>query len=84
MMLSYIIWSMYFIGDILSRVGRTWRDYWNKFLGNILSYIVTANDPPDPMRSSTEKAQERNIILLPGLMDASSKYMSVPNIDLSR
>ena len=74
---------MHFIGDTLSIRGGNWSDYWNQFLGNIHSYTMLAKEPPDPIIYKTKKAHARNQLLLLGLMDASSKDSSVPNIDLS-
>ena len=83
MLLSYITWSMSFIGETLRRGGRIWSDYWNQFIGNILSYTTTAKDPPNPIRYRTAKTYARKIILILGLVDLSSKSLSVPNIYLS-
>ena len=82
MLLSYIIWSMYFIGETLRRGERTWSDYWNQFLGNIISYPITSKEPPDSIIYSTENDRASKRLLILGLMDISSKASSVLNIYL--
>ena len=82
-LISYIMWSIPFIGEILSRGGSTWSDYWNQLLGKILSYPMHAKDPTDPIIYRTAKAHSRKRLLILGLMGASTKSISVPNIDLS-
>ena len=49
----------------------------------ILSYTMPVKDPTDPIRSSTVEARENKILLLLGMIAASYKSVSVPNIDLS-
>ena len=44
---------------------------------------MPAKDTPDTIRFRTAKAHERKILILLGLMDASSKDLSVPNRYLS-
>ena len=82
-MLSYIMRNVPFIVETLSRGGRTWSDYWSQLLVNILSYNIPYKETPDPIRSSTKRAHSRKRLLVLGLMAASSKYLSVPIIDLS-
>ena len=83
MMISYIMWGMPFIGETIRRERRTFSDYSNQFLGNILSYFMPAKDPPGIIRYRTLKDHSKNILLLSGLMTVSSKAVSVPNIYLS-
>ena len=64
------------------RGGRTWGDYWNQLMGKILFYPMPSNDLPYIIISRTSKAHTRERLLLLGLMNASSKSASVPNIDL--
>ena len=73
---------MYFIGETLRRGERTCSDYWNHFLGYIISYPITSKEPPDPIIYSTEKDCARKRLLILGLMDTSSKASIVLNIDL--
>ena len=51
-------------------------------MGNILSYPITANEPPDTIRYRNVNAHSRKRLLILGMMAASSKAASVPNIDL--
>ena len=75
--------STYFICDTLRRVGKTCIDYWNQFLGKIIYYPIPEKEPPDTIRSRYSKDNARKILLLLGIMDASSKDSVVPNIDPS-
>ena len=77
------MWRMSYIGDTLRIGWGAWIDYWNQLMGNILSYTMSDKDPPDNIRSGTAKYHARNLLLLLGLMAASTKYSSVPNINLS-
>ena len=81
-LLFYIMWSMYFIGDTLIRGGKTWSNYWSQLLVRIFSCAMLVKGPPDPIRSITVKHHASKRLLLLGLIFASSKTVSVPNIDL--
>ena len=83
MLLSFIMWSMYFIGETLSRGGTTRSYYWNQFLGKILSFTIPTNDPPNPIISRTAKSHSRKRLLLLGLINDYYKAASVTNIVLS-
>ena len=83
MMISYIMWSMYFIGETLRRLGTTWSDYWNQLLVNIIYYPLPAKETSDTIRSRTTKYHARKRLLLLVLISSSSKSASVPNIYLS-
>ena len=52
-------------------------------MGKILSYPMPSKEPPNSIRSRTVKAHEKRIILILGLMSASSKPASVTSIELS-
>ena len=81
-MLYYIMWSMSFIGETLKRGGRTWSDYWSQLLVKILSYPMSAKDPPDSIIYRTSKDHASNILIILVLMADLSKAVSVPNINL--
>ena len=83
MLISYIVWIISLPGENLRILGRTWSEYWNQFLVKILCYRMHSKDLTNPIRSKTEKYHARKILLILGLMDASSEDVSVPNIDLS-
>ena len=83
MLISYIVWIISLPGETLRRLGRTWNEYWNQFLGKILCYHRHSKDLTNPIRSKTEKDHARKRLLILGLMDASFEDVSVPNIDLS-
>ena len=74
---------MYLIGETLRIGGSTRSDYLIQFLVNILSYLIPPKDTPDPIGSSTAKDYARKRKFLLGMMSASSKAVSFPDIDLS-
>ena len=74
---------MLFIGETLRIGGRNWSEHWNQLLGNILSYNMPTKDLPDTIISRTARDHASNRLLLLGPMADSTKYSSVPNIDLS-
>ena len=81
-LLFYIMWSMSFIGDTLIRGGKTWGNYWSQLLVRVFSYAMLVKGPPDPIRYITLKYHASKRLLLLGLIFASSKTVSVPNIDI--
>ena len=83
MLMSYIMLIMHFIRETLRRGGSNWSYYWNRLLGKILFYPMPDKYPPDTIIYSTSRDHARNILLLLGLMAASSKNASVLNIYLS-
>ena len=81
--ISFIVCFMSLSVKTLRIGGRTWSDYYNQFLGNILYYPMRTMNSHDPIRYCTAKDLARDRLILLILITANTKASGVPNIYLS-
>ena len=74
---------MSLLGMYFRKGSRTWSDYYNQFLGNILYYPMPTKNFHDPIRYCTAKDLARDRLILLILITANTKASVVPNIYLS-